>query len=88
MYRFNDYIKEETENSEFHEMMKDLGYSKPYRGAHGNVSYINTNEPDEMVLIDYPGKEWHFMSRINSAAPYVVRKIDSTQNDSLKKYLS
>jgi hypothetical protein len=88
MLSFSDHLTEQKELETISKPLKELGYSKPYKGAHGHVSYISTDDPNEMVLIDVPGKEWHYLTRVNSSAPFVVRKIDKIGDDSLVKYLS
>jgi hypothetical protein len=57
------------------------GYRDHVQGTGGHVTFTRDGRPEDQMLIDVPGKEWHHM------VSGVVNKIGSTHDLSLEQYL-
>lgn len=74
-------LVEETKKSVIDDRMKQHGYGDPQPGADGHITFTNTKDANDQMLIDIPGGEWHHMTK------GVINKVGDLDNSSLEDYL-
>lgn len=76
---FKEILKESSTKKDPYDYLKGYGFiEQDLPVVDGHISYLRF---DDVILIDTPAKEWHFME------DGVVVDVGSTEDDSLENYL-
>ena len=83
IYSVSDLLVEtsQRESSQVDGRMKKHGYGNPQPGAGGHVTFTRQSHPNDQMLVDVPGNEWHHMIK------GVINQIGDLKDDSLETYL-
>lgn len=73
---------EKRESKSVDAIMASHGYGAPQRGAKGHITFTKEKNPDDQMLVDVPGGEWHHMTK------GVINKIGHLNDGSLDEYFA